>query len=1293
MDIGNLQEQLVIKCNKKIYLQFEDKQIDVLDANGNLNVRVKNNINPGIPTSSSPDGFYYNDNTVYLKVDSQIINLGDGSSGSSLPTGSIIMYHGDSAPSGWNLYDQPTGFNGVIYIINDSEVTPSIGTVTLQWKLNGQIVSVPVNAVIGDVNTFPSLDIDKDGEFPVQISYSSTNESVAYIDSGSGNITLRNPGSAIIKAITQANSQHGSANAQYSLSVKENITLDWQGSVTSEGTLQVTKGSSFSTPSIRIDHTSMSQQEFRIRYITYRSTNTSVATVGKDSSGNLTITIINSGTTEIYAECAASDEHSADYAKFTLQVEEAEKTPVNISVSDFDISDTQSSYAPTINIEGASLNEVTLQVDSDPNNVVSSISGRTISLTGNAGTATISVIVPETDNHTGANDSFELTVTETEIQKETISVSSSNQTITNDQEYCTPIINITGNASLSEVVLTKSGDSSNIVSGISNGIISLTGNIGSATIQVSIPENSTHYSASTTFILTVEEAEVAFEPYTVGLISDIHYCVMRGQQSIVTWDNANDSNTNASSLYDKDLKYLLNGPFRNADFVASPGDLAEWDINDLVKFTSDFKSTAPNKKFYCCMGNHDHQIVYGTNNWTKYDSNHEEIGSPDGSRWQGVGNYDCPGSLSGQSNLSYYIQKGNDMYIFLSTNYGSQNSNHDGAQWAHPQNQLNANDSNVQQMITLCGVNSFTGNESNFNFQYYSPSDLIWLYDLIRNNQDKRKFIFIHHFFPNKAGGGNKFESGQSSVLMGITFHFLNWLNDQYPQKAIWFSGHSHISWRDTSLNGEIHWCNKDYDYIRPTASDNAAIALESNYRSNKYISNSESYNRNGSSIRKNGTAWTVHLPSMSRPSTIAYNGAEPVRNINDCEAAIMRVYENYVEIEKLAYTTSDGGNTYSTYDIADKTLTVNNDGTGHSSGEIVNIDYITFVITNPSSNSQTAYITNKFKFYSEGLTTTRPDGYANEIPLHFGAGPWTTNTIKLEPGQSKTLTVYDPLKDYSNSGTLVSTNNINDFVGSTIDGVRTYTYCCPDCGNHGLVTNLVKLSVDQSIFQKNITYNLSVQTIDYDVYTDYANYYNPDTPDTPDTPDDNPNHKDTPVYMDFKIKNVGDYTIKTMGKVKLMVTKTINGITYYGSIYVEPKNVNEKCASIEIAPGQTYTLSHNDSAFLTKTAIQNSSNWTIVDQPLSFLNGGTCDENNTVPYDINYPDNKKQLYVYTYLVYNENGNGNGYDENGYGYDNNSTILTELKSSNIFDAGDSNRIVTYEIDIETNEQKSYYCGS
>jgi hypothetical protein len=90
MEIGNSNQELRIKNNGKIYLQWGSKWIDVLDSEGNPNMKIKNLINSGTPTSSSNNGFYYDGDSVYLKIGNDIIDL----SSIQLPEGSIIMYKG-----------------------------------------------------------------------------------------------------------------------------------------------------------------------------------------------------------------------------------------------------------------------------------------------------------------------------------------------------------------------------------------------------------------------------------------------------------------------------------------------------------------------------------------------------------------------------------------------------------------------------------------------------------------------------------------------------------------------------------------------------------------------------------------------------------------------------------------------------------------------------------------------------------------------------------------------------------------------------------------------------------------------------------------------------------------------------------------------------------------------------------------------------------------------------------------------------------------------------------------------
>jgi hypothetical protein len=84
-------------------------------------------------------------------------------------------------------------------------------------------------------------------------------------------------------------------------------------------------------------------------------------------------------------------------------------------------------------------------------------------------------------------------------------------------------------------------------------------------------------------------------------------------------------------------------------------------------------------------------------------------------------------------------------------------------------------------------------------------------------------------------------------------------------------------------------------------------------------------YNRDSAKLANNETTgWNIHLPSLSRPIV---NGSN---QMPACEAAVMYVYNDRVEIKKLGYT-RNSSNSYTSYgnSIPDNTLTIYNDGTG----------------------------------------------------------------------------------------------------------------------------------------------------------------------------------------------------------------------------------------------------------------------------------------------------------------------------------------------------------------------------
>ena len=414
-----VQEDLILQG--KLKLKWGNSYIDILDSEGNLNARVK--VRSGRPGGSSSDGFYCDGSKVYMKVGSQVFNLGGDTSGSSsLPKGSIVMYRGSSAPSGWYLYNRQTGFNDTIYIINESGVTPSTGTVTLYWKRNGSIVTRST-AVVGEANVFPTLDIIKNGNFSVQVSYSSSNESVATIDSN-GNITLRGAsGVATIRATTSADAYHNASSAEYELVVSRNkrtVILYWQGGVETMGTLEMTKGDTYLTPSILVDGISISQTEFKVKYVKYSSSNNAVAVASKDSQGNLELTIGNAGSAVILAEtnytgdADAQETYTDDRSIFYLTVREApEKTTVIIGVNNQTVytQSTDYTYTPSFGVTGAPKSVAILTPD--PNGIIKNVSGQVLTLYANTtGSARIKISIPEGDTYKSASAYFTLTAEE-----------------------------------------------------------------------------------------------------------------------------------------------------------------------------------------------------------------------------------------------------------------------------------------------------------------------------------------------------------------------------------------------------------------------------------------------------------------------------------------------------------------------------------------------------------------------------------------------------------------------------------------------------------------------------------------------------------------------------------------------------------------------------------------------------------------------------------------------------------------------------------------------------------------
>lgn len=252
------------------------------------------------------------------------------------------------------------------------------------------------------------------------------------------------------------------------------------------------------------------------------------------------------------------------------------------------------------------------------------------------------------------------------------------------------------------------------------------------------------------------------------------------------------------------------------------------------------------------------------------------------------------------SKLSYWLKKDNDIFIFLSVDYGNDvwpiNGDwHDRMIHARTILNLNADDPYVKRMKEYVSDTSYDKADEPYNYQYYSVNSLIWLKEIIENNTDKKIYIFTHHFIPNRAGNGvglpcygdwqyadihpsdekDPKEGGiyplGSNALTGIQYWFFDKLLNSH-KNVILFSGHSHIS-----FSSGANFDNHDYFIRLPIERD-------------QYV-----YTKISETPKKE-SAWTVSLPSMSKPRNII--DGQSVRRYEDAEMAVMEIYERGVKIK-----------------------------------------------------------------------------------------------------------------------------------------------------------------------------------------------------------------------------------------------------------------------------------------------------------------------------------------------------------------------------------------------------------
>lgn len=311
--------------------------------------------------------------------------------------------------------------------------------------------------------------------------------------------------------------------------------------------------------------------------------------------------------------------------------------------------------------------------------------------------------------------------------------------------------------------------------------------------------------------------------YSFGALSDVHT------------DPRDDSSYASDDDFKNALTYLKN---KNVDFVTICGDLT--DVGSQSQLEA-MKSIAASKgwtfgtNIFTCMGNHE---VY-SKAWDNYKVYNRDTKAFDSTEYA---LFTIWKDITGM-NKHQVVMKGGDVFVFFSLNSAEMDSN------------------------------------SKYR-SVYLPSDIAWLYQILKIYRNKRVFLITHMFFRSMAGN---YGEGYGYPMDSQSENLLLQLLSKY-QNVVWLSGHSHWRW---NAQGQT---------------EASSAAKGNNYDANVAPANATTRN----------TGWTVHISSCGKPREPWASNPNPNYNYKDepndgvgkiwSEFAIIDVYENGIFINGISH-------------------------------------------------------------------------------------------------------------------------------------------------------------------------------------------------------------------------------------------------------------------------------------------------------------------------------------------------------------------------------------------------------
>lgn len=350
------------------------------------------------------------------------------------------------------------------------------------------------------------------------VTYTSSDDTIATVNTN-GVVTGLKEGNVIITATAAAENGYTTVSAQYALHI-DKMTQTVSFAETAP-VVTFNDNNNEYTNLASTDATNTSDNTVKYSVVSGN------ATVNKDTG---LVQITGAGTIIIEATYSGNSQYASASATYTLTVNKASQT-ISFEQSTFTVTLGNTFTAPIATETGTKYGSgaITYEKVEDVNSILQTFDTATgtFTLSGNVGTATIKASKPADDNYEAAAATYTLTV---QKKQQTIVFPAAEYEVFTGGQFDAPQASVTSaEFTNNSIVYTIDQDDNGIISEIKadTGKVTLSGNVGTATIKATKPGDASFAEATATYTLTVKQWTADDTMYTItdteGLEGDVWF--------------------------------------------------------------------------------------------------------------------------------------------------------------------------------------------------------------------------------------------------------------------------------------------------------------------------------------------------------------------------------------------------------------------------------------------------------------------------------------------------------------------------------------------------------------------------------------------------------------------------------------------------------------------------------------------------------------------------------------------------------------------------------------------------